>query len=87
MYVNALTIISLDYLIVFLIKHLQQGNLELRINEKYNYPLHLLCILQGCKYMENIAIALETSYITDFKKDTAFCAQRLIPWNASTVEK
>lgn len=65
MYVNALTIISLDYLIIFLIKHVQQGNLELRINEKYNYHLYLLCILQGCKCMGNIAITLETSYITN----------------------
>lgn len=65
MYVNAFTIISLDYLIIFLIKHLQQGNVELRINEKCNYHLHLLSILQGCKYMENIVITLETSYITD----------------------
>lgn len=65
MYVNALTIITLDYLIIFLIKHLQEGNSELRINEKYNYHVHLLCILQGCKYMENIALTLETSYITD----------------------
>lgn len=52
---------------IFLIKYLQQGNLELRINEKHNFHPHLLCILQECKYMKSIAITLEIPCITKIK--------------------